>query len=107
MLSSSRANASSSRAISHQHLSPSGRPHTKHHSSIHILHSRQQQQHKQQHCGCLPRISEFILTECPVKGIDGTFREQPAKPGTELQDSAVLQVCKTESVGCVGLVCSL
>lgn len=40
----------------------------------------------------LPRIADFIRDECPIRGLDGTFREQPARPGTELQDSCVVQV---------------
>lgn len=40
----------------------------------------------------LPRIADFIRDECPVKGLDGTFKEQPVRPGTLLEDSCVLQM---------------
>jgi hypothetical protein len=43
----------------------------------------------------LPRIADFIRDECPVRGLDGSYREQPAPLGAELTDSCVLQV------GCV------
>lgn len=42
----------------------------------------------------LPRIADFIRDECPVRGLDGSYREQPAPPGAELTDSCVLQVGK-------------
>jgi hypothetical protein len=40
----------------------------------------------------LPRIADFIRDECPIRGVDGSFREQPARPGSELQDMCVIQV---------------
>jgi len=63
---------------------------------------QQQQQHPKCSSSCssrqvlvrsLPRIADFIRDECPIRALDGTFREQPARLGAELQDSCVVQVC--------------